>query len=53
MKDFAVFNRAYAKWFENGVPSRSVVSCCLEFDLDVEIEVQALAGKPHRDDEHY
>lgn len=53
MKHFAEFNRAYAKWFKNGFPSRSVVSCSLAFDLDVEIEVQALAGKPHRDDEHY
>lgn len=53
MKHFAEFNRAYAKWFKNGFPSRSVVSCSLAFDLDVEIEVQALAGKPHRDDERY
>lgn len=53
MKHFAEFNRAYAKWFTNGFPSRSVVSCSLAFDLDVEIEVQALAGKPHRDDERY
>lgn len=53
MKHFAEFNRAYAKWFKNGFPSRSVVSCSLAFDLDVEIEVQALAGKPNRDDEHY
>lgn len=52
MKHFAEFNRAYAKWFNNGFPSRSVVSCSLAFDLDVEIEVQALAGKSHRYDEH-
>ncbi|CAH6289446.1 RidA family protein [Pantoea agglomerans] len=47
MKHFAEFNRAYAKWFKNGFPSRSVVSCSLAFNLDVEIEVQALAQKPH------
>lgn len=49
MKHFAKFNSAYARWFKNGFPSRSVVSSKLAFDLDVEIEVQALAGKPNRD----
>lgn len=47
MKYFSEFNRAYAKWFKNGFPSRSVVSCSLAFNLDVEIEVLALAQKPH------
>lgn len=46
MQHFAEFNRAYTKWFKNGFPTRSVVSCRLAFDLDVEIEVQALAAKP-------
>lgn len=51
MQHFAEFNRAYTKWFENGFPTRSVVSCRLAFDLDVEIEVQALAAKPLPDGE--
>lgn len=46
MKHFDEFNHAYAKWFKNGFPSRSVVSSRLAFDLDVEIEVLALAAKP-------
>lgn len=46
MKHFAEFNAAYAKWFDKGYPSRSVVSGSLAFDLDVEIEVQAITGKP-------
>ena len=53
MNHFAEFNRAYAKWFTNGFPSRSVVSCTLAFDLDVEIEVHALAGNPHLDEKCY
>lgn len=43
MKHFAEFNQEYATYFPNGFPVRSVVSCKLAFDLDVEIEVQALA----------
>ncbi|EEG09667.1 RidA family protein [Pseudogulbenkiania ferrooxidans] len=43
MKHFAEFNQAYAVYFPEGFPVRSVVSCKLAFDLDVEIEVQALA----------
>jgi 2-iminobutanoate/2-iminopropanoate deaminase len=42
MKHFAAFNEQYASFFSNGFPARSVVSCKLAFDLDVEIEVQAL-----------
>lgn len=45
MKHFSEFNLEYRKWFTDGYPSRSVVSSKLAFDLDVEIEVQALAGK--------
>ncbi|MFS2223844.1 RidA family protein [Pantoea sp. B65] len=51
MAHFQEFNRAYTKWFKHGFPSRSVVSTRLAFDLDVEIEVQALAGKPIYDGE--
>lgn len=43
MKHFAEFNQAYAGYFPAGFPVRSVVSAKLAFDLDVEIEVQALA----------
>lgn len=47
MRHFADFNQVYATYFQNGFPVRSVVSCKLAFDLDVEIEVQALApAKP-------
>nr|WP_321270021.1 RidA family protein [uncultured Tolumonas sp.] len=42
MKHFAAFNQEYASFFPQGFPARSVVSCKLAFDLDVEIEVQAL-----------
>lgn len=52
MRYFAEFNRAYKKWFKNGFPSRSVVDCRLAFDLDVEIEVQAITGKPLPDSEY-
>ena len=44
MAHFGEFNAEYAKWFSHGYPARSVVSCALAFDLDVEIEVQALAA---------
>ncbi|MFJ2684239.1 RidA family protein [Pseudomonas sp. NPDC087342] len=43
MKHFSDFNQAYATYFNNGFPARSVVSAKLAFDLDVEIEVQAVA----------
>lgn len=43
MQHFAEFNQAYAAYFPAGFPVRSVVSARLAFDLDVEIEVQALA----------
>ncbi|MDF7658653.1 RidA family protein [Erwiniaceae bacterium L1_54_6] len=45
MKHFAEFNQEYARWFQHGYPARSVVSSRLVFDLDVEIEVQAVAQK--------
>lgn len=43
MKHFSDFNQAYAAYFSNGFPVRSVVSAKLAFDLDVEVEVQAVA----------
>lgn len=43
MKHFSEFNKAYAAYFSSGFPVRSVVSAKLAFDLDVEIEVQAIA----------
>lgn len=43
MKHFAEFNQAYAAYFPAGFPARSVVCAKLAFELDVEIEVQALA----------
>ena len=45
MVHFQEFNSAYTRWFKQGFPSRSVVISRLAFDLDVEIEVQAVAGK--------
>jgi len=44
MKHFSVFNEEYARWFSDGYPARSVISSRLAFELDVEIEVVALAG---------
>ncbi|RMW07766.1 hypothetical protein ALP03_200223 [Pseudomonas amygdali pv. tabaci] len=44
MKHFSDFNQAYAACFADRLPVRSVVSAKLAFDLDVEIEVQALVG---------
>lgn len=43
MRHFSDFNQVYAPYFAKGFPVRSVVSAKLAFDLDVEIEVQALA----------
>jgi enamine deaminase RidA (YjgF/YER057c/UK114 family) len=43
MKHFSDFNKVYAAYFCSGFPVRSVVSAKLAFDLDVEIEVQAIA----------
>ena len=43
MKYFTEFNQEYATHFPHGFPARSVVSAKLVFDLDVEMEVQALA----------
>jgi 2-iminobutanoate/2-iminopropanoate deaminase len=43
MEHFSEFNAAYSAFFPNGFPARSVVTSRLAFDLDVEIEVQAIA----------
>jgi reactive intermediate/imine deaminase len=43
MKHYADFNEAYASHFPEGFPARSVVASKVALDLDVEIEVQALA----------
>ena len=45
MKHFSDFNHAYSTYFADRMPARSVVSAKLAFDLDVEIEVQALAAQ--------
>lgn len=45
MDHFSEFNAEYARWFAEGFPARSVISSPLAFDLDVEIEVQALAAQ--------
>ncbi|MCF7543596.1 RidA family protein [Pseudomonas petrae] len=45
MKYFSEFNQTYTAYFSDGFPVRSVVSAKLVFDLDVEIEVQAVAPK--------
>ncbi len=45
MKHFTAFNQEYASFFSQGFPARSVVSCKLAFDLDVEIEVQTLLSQ--------
>ncbi|RRZ88921.1 RidA family protein [Erwinia sp. 198] len=47
MQHFAEFNREYARWFNAAFPARSVVSSKLAFDLDVEIEVQAVSADAH------
>ncbi|CAK9885028.1 MAG: 2-iminobutanoate/2-iminopropanoate deaminase [Candidatus Erwinia impunctatus] len=43
MRHFAAFNQVYASYFSGGFPARTTVVSQLAFDLDVEIEVQALA----------
>ncbi|MDU8599987.1 RidA family protein [Pseudomonas syringae] len=43
MKHFSDFNEAYRPYFSEGFPVRSVISAKLAFELDVEIEVQAIA----------
>ncbi|MCE0799165.1 RidA family protein [Buttiauxella sp. A2-C1_F] len=43
MDHFSEFNAAYSTFFPQGFPARSVVTSRLAFDLDVEIEVQAVA----------
>ncbi|HGM5603511.1 MULTISPECIES: RidA family protein [Serratia] len=43
MDHFAEFNRAYSAFFSDSLPARTVVTSRLAFDLDVEIEVQAIA----------
>ncbi|EGT0643536.1 TPA: RidA family protein [Citrobacter braakii] len=42
MEHFSEFNVAYSAFFPEGFPARSVVTSHLAFDLDVEIEVQAV-----------
>lgn len=42
MNLFSAFNKEYTSWFTHGFPARSVVSASLAFNLDVEIEVQAI-----------
>ncbi|WKX25684.1 RidA family protein [Tatumella ptyseos] len=43
MAHFSTFNSAYCRYFPNGFPARTTVVSRLAFDLDVEMEVQALA----------
>lgn len=43
MEHFSEFNAAYSSFFPEGFPARSVVTSHLAFDLDVEIEVLAIA----------
>lgn len=43
MKHFGDFNQVYAGYFSSALPVRSVVTAKLAFDLDVEVEVQAIA----------
>jgi len=45
MKHFCEFNSVYRTYFSDGYPARSVTASRLVFDLDIEIEVQALAPK--------
>ncbi|PIJ46765.1 RidA family protein [Tatumella sp. OPLPL6] len=43
MAHFQAFNNAYRTHFSDGFPARTTVVSRLAFELDVEIEVQALA----------
>ncbi|MGS4679515.1 RidA family protein [Enterobacter soli] len=43
MAHFQAFNNAYRPHFPDGFPARTTVVSRLAFDLDVEMEVQALA----------
>ncbi|MEN8362420.1 RidA family protein [Acinetobacter baumannii] len=43
MSHFQAFNNAYRTHFPEGFPARTTVVSRLAFDLDVELEVQALA----------
>jgi 2-iminobutanoate/2-iminopropanoate deaminase len=43
MKHDSDFNEAYASHFPEGFPARSVASSRVAFDLDVGLEIQALA----------
>lgn len=43
MQHFAAFNHSYREYFTAGFPARTTVVSRLAFDLDLEIEVQALA----------
>ncbi len=42
LKHFLAFNEVYKTYFHDALPARSVVNAKLIFNLDVEIEVQAL-----------
>ncbi len=42
MSHFQAFNDTYRSYFPGGFPARSTVVSRLAFDLDVELEVQAL-----------
>ncbi|WP_066098156.1 RidA family protein [Xanthomonas massiliensis] len=46
MEHFPGFNEAYATYFPNGFPVRSIVTSALAMDVDVEIEVQAWLAEP-------
>ena len=43
MRHFELFNETYKTYFTEGFPVRTTVTSKLAFNLDVEIEVQALA----------
>lgn len=43
MKHSTDFNKAYATYFPDRFAARSLVGTALAFELDIEIEVQALA----------
>ncbi|MEQ8968323.1 MAG: RidA family protein [Azospirillaceae bacterium] len=43
-RDFAAFNRTYARWFEGDPPARSAVRA--ELMIDAKVEVEAIAYKP-------
>lgn len=44
MHYFKDFNEAYRSWFIDAFPARTLTTSAIAFDLDVEIEILALAG---------